>query len=211
MRNLKKGFTMMEMILVIIVIGILAVTALGSANRHLRDKTIDRMLTAFRYTQHLAQTDNRMNPRNVLWQRSLWTIGFKSCDNGLFYYIASDANYDGELTKDEAASSVMDNKLYFSTEGSCNDSDSSQDIFIGKNLSVNSVTFTGCNTESNSLSFDYLGRPYTDVLGEDDSNYDTLIDNDCIITISFDADIKNIILTINKETGFASVANRGGL
>ena len=212
MKNKKTAFTMLELIIVIIVIGILSATALGSANRHIRDKTIDRMLTAFRYTQHLAQSDNRMNPENKLWQRSLWTIGFKSCNKGLFYYIASDKNYDAELTNDEGASSVLDNKLFFATEDDCSGNDISEDILIGKNLYVESAVFSGCTSSSKSISFDYLGRPYTDVLTKDNSNYETLLKKDCTITISFtDDNIKDIKFSIKKETGFILVENRGGL
>lgn len=207
----KKGFTLLEVIFVIIVIGIISITAMNSMERHLRSKTIDTVISAFRYTKHLALIDNKMNPKNELWQKTLWTIGFKECNGKPYIYIGSDMNLNGIIEKSEAAGSSVDNKLYYSNENICNDKDSSPSIFIGKDLDVSSVVFSGCDSETDSVSFDYLGRPHTNINDIEESDYKTLIKKDCIIEISFNSEIEPIILRIRKETGFISVDNRNKL
>lgn len=207
----KKAFTMIEGIFAIIVIGILATIAMSSVDRHLRESTIDKMLHSLRYTKHLALIDNKMNPSEILWQKSLWTMGFETCDNEIFFYIGSDTNLNGTIEVSEAASSSVDNKLFFSDKNNCSSDLSSEDIFIEKNLLVSSVVFDGCGSNTNSISFDYLGRPHTNINNIELSDYNTLIENDCIITLKFNADLKPIIINIKKETGFISINKREGL
>jgi len=64
MRN-KSAFTMIELILVIVVLGILAALAMPRVDRDSRQEAADNILSAIRYTQHLALMDNKTNPRSI--------------------------------------------------------------------------------------------------------------------------------------------------
>ena len=64
-----KAFTMLELVFVIVVLGILAALALPRMDRDLRQEAKDNILSAIRYTQHLALMDNKTNPLDANWQR----------------------------------------------------------------------------------------------------------------------------------------------
>lgn len=54
----SNGFTMLELVLVIVVIGILAALAIPRLERDLKQEAADTVLSNIRYTQHLALIDN---------------------------------------------------------------------------------------------------------------------------------------------------------
>ena len=79
MKNLskkKEAFTMLELVFVIVVLGILAALALPRIDRDLRQEAGDNILSAIRYTQHLALNDDKINPSINDWQKSLWQVRF---------------------------------------------------------------------------------------------------------------------------------------
>ena len=208
MRNLKlkKGFTMIELIFVIIVLGILAAASISQLRLNVRENLINNVLTSLRYTQHLALTDNKMVPSNNLWMRSLWTFKNEQCNGDWQYTIGSDTSLDGDFQVNEAATSVIDQKLLFSDDTDCDSGNTSESIALGRKFDVASVTFNGCGN-SNAVSFDYLGRPHIDTETINNSNYNSLLKNNCIITYTFNS----AIFTISRDTGYITVNNRARL
>ena len=104
MRNLQKhtkAFTMLELVFVIVVLGILAALALPRMDRDLRQEAKDNILSAIRYTQHLALMDDKTNPTDANWQNKLWKITFSSSTDNLanFYTVSSDSNGNGAVVK----------------------------------------------------------------------------------------------------------------
>jgi len=208
--KLKNGFTMLELIMVIIVMGILAASAMTQFRLTIREDLINNIVMSLRYTQHLAMTDNKMNPANNLWIRSLWTFKHEKCNGKWQYTIASDMNLDGDFQSSEAATSTIDKKLLFTDTSNCESTSYSEDIAIGKKLSVSNISFSNCGS-SNAISFDYLGRPHIDTESITNSDYNSLLKNNCIITYTFDGSVDPVSITINKDTGYISVNNRGRL
>jgi prepilin-type N-terminal cleavage/methylation domain-containing protein len=202
-----KAFTMLELVFVIVVLGILASLALPRMDRDLRQEAKDNILSAIRYTQHLALNDDKTDPSDTLWQKKLWKISFSTSGNNLanFYTISSDADQDGFVDKDESAIDPVNGKYMYNLGGNTViEPDESPNIFIGKTYGVNSITFSDACNDAQHIAFDHLGRPHNDI-GDAENDYDEYMDSDCTIQFGFvDTSIKPLKITIATETGHVS-------
>ena len=172
----KPAFTMLELVFVIVVLGILAALAMPRLDRDLRQEAKDNILSAIRYTQHLALIDDKTVP-GTAWQANLWKIAFDS--DGSSYTISSGATAALDPINGQAMDGTSPNTL------------------IGKKYSVDSVS-GNCST----VGFDNLGRPFTTMAG---STYAGYMDLDCNIIISFEqTGLTDLTITIEAETGHVS-------
>ena len=78
MKQNRQAFTMLELVIVITVLGILAALAIPRMQRDLRQEAADNLVSAIRYTQHLAMMDDKTDPGNSMWQRRYWHIRFST-------------------------------------------------------------------------------------------------------------------------------------
>ena len=190
----KPAFTMIELIFVIIVIGILAVLAMPRMDRDLRQGAKDNILSAIRYTQHLALVDDKTDPEDNNWQANLWNINFQS--DGSYYTISSNSI--------AALDPVNGKKMDGTSTGSPN-------VLIGKKYGITTIAITvGCGiatgtTTALDIAFDNLGRPFRGV-STAINNYDSYVTQDCTLTFSapnaFPGD--PIVISISRETGYVS-------
>lgn len=81
-RALRKAFTMLELVLVIVVVGILALMALPRVQDDRLYELVDQTVSLIRYTQHLAMQDNPYDPSDPHWAKKRWGIQFVSCQEG---------------------------------------------------------------------------------------------------------------------------------
>ncbi len=223
--NKKKynAFTMLELVMVIVVLGILAALALPRMERDIRQEAADNILSAIRYTQHLALMDNVVLPTQRRWQRSFWRFGVQKCkDNGYFYTISSDKSMEGNIDLGEEALDPINGLMINGDNGeNCmnnidNQNGSSPNIFITKKYGISfpsGVTFANCGTAvGRYIGFDYLGRTHRGFAGSNGSerpNFSTLLHSDCNITFSFDdSSINPFVITIEKETGHAFIVGQ---
>ena len=78
---MKKAFTMLELVFVLVVIGILAAVMLPQMqSTKLREAAI-QVVSHIRYTQHLAMIDDKFNANDGLWFRKRWELLFGSSLN----------------------------------------------------------------------------------------------------------------------------------
>lgn len=172
----KPAFTMLELVFVIVVLGILAALAMPRLDRDLRQEAKDNILSAIRYTQHLALIDDKTVP-GTAWQANLWNIAFQS--DGSSYTISS----GGTNALDPIDGKAMDG--------------TSPNTLIGKKYSADGVS-GGCST----VGFDNLGRPFTSMTG---STYAGYMDSDCNIVVTFEkSGVTDLTITIAAETGHVS-------
>lgn len=207
--NQTKAFTMIELVFVIVVIGILAALALPRIDRDLRQEAVDNILSAIRYTQHLALNDNKTDPMDTNWQKKLWQIRFSTSANNLanFYTVSSDSIVvNGAVSKEETAIDPINGKYMYNLGGdTVIDADESPNIFIGKKYGINSMTFSGGCAGAQHIAFDHLGRPHNG-LGTATNNYSQYMSSDCNIIIGFkDSTIADLNVTIATETGFVNI------
>ena len=74
----KKAFTMLELVIVIVAVGILALAALPRLDRDQLGSAVDDIMTAVRKTQLLAMQDNKFDPTDPGWYTKRWMIEVSS-------------------------------------------------------------------------------------------------------------------------------------
>lgn len=201
MRNIqtkKDAFSMIELIFAIIVLGILAALAIPRLDRDLRQEAQDNIVSAIRYTQHMALTDNRVDPSDNNWEDNYWKIIF--ANDGSNYSISS--GITGTTTGIRYAADPTSGKLY-NGDGTTG----SQASKTGKKFGMASANRAGgCN--SPQIAFDHFGRPL-DWTPPNGVNTTTprakYMKTDCTLTFTFSSsDEGPVAITIAKETGFVS-------
>jgi len=218
----KEAFTMLELILVIVVMGILAAYSIPRFKRDTRIEAINHMLTMIRYTQNLALHDSKHLTNNSYWQRTFWRFEIKRCrGETLFYLIGTDSDLSNTITRNETAIDPSNGKLlYWATGTSCPKNDTkalsdnvSPNIFITRKYGINNVTFRSCSLmidgRSTSISkkhigFDNFGRPIRKYTTSNTPNYNGHAKTNCKITFSFeDNSIAPFTIVVPPESGYA--------
>lgn len=215
----RQAFTMIELVFVIVVLGILTAMALPRLDRDLRQEAADNVLSAIRYTQHMALTDDRHENNNTKWIKTLWTIRFDDVDDDnttqrYAYKIGSNRDYSTNIDKSETALDPSNGKRFYASLGTLQ-IDESPNVLIGQKYGVNKVDFSGCKTLTNNrtntsshIAFDHLGRPHKGVFNNalNVSDYSTLMTGTCTITFGFNnTSIEDFSIIIEPETGYAYI------
>ena len=198
----RNAFTLLELTMVIVVLGIIAAMALPRLERDLRQEASANIVSALRYTQNLALTDNKTDPTDTNWQQELWHLRFSSAGGKWFYTISSNTDQGPNVDKLETAIDPLNGKYFYNLAGTYEiDADESPSIFISKKYGINSVTMGGaCNAQH--IAFDHLGRLHSN-LGTATHLYQSYKQSDCTITLGFaDTDIDDLVITVAAETGY---------
>ena len=176
---MKKAFTMLELVFVIVVIGILAAVIIPNTRTNPVQEGAIQLLSHIRYTQHLAMMDDRYGA-NATWFKDRWQIRFTSSS----YSIASGSTFAANPQN----SAVNIENIDLSTKYS------------------STVSFAGFCGANAIISFDYLGRPIVGDLSATTTPYVSgqLMTSDCNITLS--AGTEHATIQIRPETGYASVS-----
>lgn len=84
---MKKAFTMLELVFVIVVIGILAAAIIPNVRTNPVQEAAVQLESHIRYTQHLAMVDDKFEA-GANWYRNMWQIAF----TGNAYSIVSNSS-----------------------------------------------------------------------------------------------------------------------
>jgi len=187
---MKKAFTMLELIFILVVIGILAATIIPSMRTNPVQEAAVDLQSQIRYVQHLAMVDDKYDSTNSTWMANRWQIVFSGTNNNEY-----------SITHFNINSGVASTQTYAKNPQTKADM---QDISLKHNLTV---SLTGSCAGQTNIAFDHLGRPMTGDLSDDTTAYVStqLISQPCIVTLSDGSE--NLDINISQETGYASIMN----
>ncbi|KFL32962.1 MULTISPECIES: prepilin-type N-terminal cleavage/methylation domain-containing protein [unclassified Sulfurospirillum] len=224
---MKKAFTMLELVFVIVVVGILSYFAASGFQRNPLREAADQVVSHIRYTQHLAMQDDKFNPNETQWFMRRWAIRFQQnvvfggvANNNVWAYtIFSDipnfAGHHPDLTgmaldpqnPNQFLSGGYDNTLNIS------DARAMQSLQLGMHYGIANVAFGGgCRADTMFIHFDYLGRPMnsfppaasTHAYQPPAAGWHYLLTNQCQITLT-DASGNTSVIIIEPETGYTHI------
>jgi len=212
----KNGFTMIELIMVIIVLGILAALAIPRMDRDRKQEAADTILSDIRYAQHMAINDYREKPGDDKWQRTFWQVKIENCANGsgMFIMVGADKDQGGDLDKVETAIDPANGKYMFWDNSDCSDvtdNTVSQNIFLTKKFGVESIEGKGACDGIKHIGFDHLGRPHVSFSNSNNPDYSTYMTETCIFKFTikgYEDNENNISIAIEPETGYAYIVDQ---
>lgn len=234
---MKKAFTLVELIFVVVVIGILAF-ALWPKKQPTQALEAARQIVAhIRYTQHLALNDDKFathtyiatdgTKKNIAidWYKRLWRITFsnltadKDCKIGGWQYavyqnIAGDLSDKGQPNGTiEAARNPAQAGKVLSACYSGLSTNTSDELNLGQTYKIENIYFSEFATDSRiqGIIFDELGRAYPS--GDFSQAYNNgkkfkLGDNNSYGRITLSAKDGSVAkILVFAETGYACVEN----
>ena len=176
---MKKAFTMIELVIVIVVIGIIAMVTIPKYDQNRVLIAAQQIASHIRYAQHLAMIDNKTNliaksaprpatdPNGDQWWRERWTIAFTRNTNGQKwgYSIYSDSSRNGSLNSQNEAAPDPQNPNRLLTASNIDAIPANRlnnKLNIGRTYGIKNVTFSNsCAQNGNqAISFDEKGRPF---------------------------------------------------
>ncbi|MBU1217155.1 type II secretion system GspH family protein [bacterium] len=216
---MKKAFTMLELVFVIVVVAILAAVIIPNTRTNPVQEAGIQVLSHIRYTQHLAMVDDKYNPNDTKWYKGRWQLIFYKGDNSSdlpAYNIFSDSSgYSGEPNTSELAIDPL-NSLRLMSGGYSGTNDlnvshanfmGSKKMNLGLSYGITSYKLSGGCTGAR-ISFDHLGRPIkgdlSSMTGAYEAGTQRLITSSCTITLTDGSE--TAIITIRPETGYASLS-----
>ena len=235
---MKKAFTLIELIFVIVIIGILASIIGQTTKTNPLQEAATQLASHIRYTQHLALVDDRYNKHrkdkngNVIWYKERWQLVFSSSkytggDDVWAYTIFSDTagGSTGDAQESEIAINPQNaNQIMTGGYGKTKAINFTDDGFKGmRTLNIGTkygivgdkaVKLEG-GCKNNRITFDHLGRPFTGKQSSMKTPYNNgstqrLVNKEegCKIKLTHISG-DTITLRITRETGFVCILKDG--
>ncbi|MFT5836015.1 MAG: prepilin-type N-terminal cleavage/methylation domain-containing protein [Sulfurimonas sp.] len=234
---MKKAFTMIELVFVLVVIGILAAVMIPNMqSTKLREAAI-QVVSHIRYTQHLAMVDDKFDSKDNDWYQERWRIRFKkdlvysiltpsgTTSNVWAYTIYSDNSHDGNPNLSEMAINPLNANQYLS--GGYNDTlhlddeKSMKEMRLGTKYGIHEVSFSGgCRSDILYIYFDHLGRPFNSMNTTSpyelaSTGWHKLLTSECKIslcegTCTGTSSDTEVVISIHPETGYTCILDSSG-
>ena len=224
---MKKAFTMLELVFVMVVVGILSVMIAPNFQGNNLRQAADQVVSHIRYTQHLAMMDNKFSTTDANWFLGRWQIRFfenltftavlppanRYSDIWAYSIYSDSAGYSGLPNMSEMAIDPLDPESYLS--GGYNntlhveDKKANKSMRLGEEYGVTDITFGGgCRSNVRYISFDHLGRPFNSFPASSpyeigSPGWHKLLTSACNITITDGID--SIVIAIEPETGYTHI------
>ena len=228
-----NAFTMIELIVVLVVLGIIATYSIPRLKRDTRVEAMTQMLHMIRYTQNLALHDSKHLRNNSTWQRAYWKFKIYKCtNNDIFFGIGTNKDLilssPNDISISEAAIDPSNGKpLIWDTGTPCPKNDTSAEasnvspnIFISQKYGINDVIFNDCpiykgdnnTSDVKHIGFDSFGRPHKSFTASIKPNHWGYAVGVCSIAFKFkDTSINPFSIDIDNETGYATVRENPSL
>jgi len=224
---MKKAFTMIELVFVIVVIGVLSAVILPNTKTNPVQEAAIQLVSHIRYTQHLAMVDDKFDATDGNWYKKRWQIVFvqhAEASSVPAYTIFSDTSNGstGDANELEIALNPVNvtQRMTGGHSGSVKldirDSRfvGMRKLNLGLSYGITSITMSNSCSVSGSrrIAFDHVGRPIRGSLGAaggggNAQSYENnnLIQADCIITLT--DGIESTLIRVTRETGYTCVLN----
>ncbi len=202
---MKKAFTMMELVFVIVVIGILATVVIPRTGSNRLNEAAIQVISHIRYTQHLAIVDDKFDVNDPTWWKLRWQIRFRKISGIFQYAVFSNKNKDKNININEPAIDPLTKLLLFYISSKPN-----------KNMELSNYGITNvkttCNTDDNFayatrlgvIAFDNLGRPYSGIYDSTSATQYRMTSN-CDIELTSSEGVA--VIRVHPETGYACILN----
>ncbi|QIR75233.1 type II secretion system protein [Sulfurospirillum diekertiae] len=222
---MKKAFTMLELVFVIVVVGILSYFVSTGFQRNPLREAADQLVSHIRYTQHLAMMDDKFSLTDASWALGRWQLYFSNntgSDDQWAYTIFSDwkAGHTGNPDMGEVAVNPLNSSQYLTggTSGTniihYSDQSATKELNIGHKYGIKDITFSGgCRSNVKYIHFDYLGRPMnslsTNPYELPATGWHKLLTTQCKITLCdkdcTDGSAQKVSIAIEAETGYTHI------
>ena len=134
---MKKAFSMLELVFIIVIIGILASVIIPRTETNpLRESAI-KLLSHIRYTQHLSMVNDKVKSTDANWYKKRWQIVFSNSS----YSIVSGTTYaiDAQTRKDLRD---IDLKATITLSDGCQNKDAISFDYVGRPFINNTASHT---------------------------------------------------------------------
>jgi prepilin-type N-terminal cleavage/methylation domain-containing protein len=213
---MKKAFTLLELVFVIVVVGILAAVIIPKTKTNPLQEAAVQLLSHIRYTQHLALIDDKYDSNDELWYKKRWQIlfGKNVKSNGRWAYTifsdtsgksSGDANELEIAINPENPNRRMTGGYTGSTKLDINHADfvGMKKLNLGMSYGITDIA-SSCGQR---IAFDYVGRPMrgdqSTMSGSYIAGSDRLLEEKCIITLK-NSD-QQLTIEISPETGYVKI------
>ena len=215
---MKKAFTMLELIFILVVIGILAAVILPQMQSNKLREAAIQVISHIRYAQHLAIIDDKFDSNDTNWYKKRWQIIFANTSSGtpnVRYSIFSDweNTSSGNPDEDEIAKDPQNiNKVLSGGHSNLNlsfDTSLNDKLNLTQTYAVIKYKLEkGCSGAR--IAFDHMGRPIDGNLASMNTPYESnrLIQNNSIgdpCEIELTSSEGTIRIAIEPETGYAHI------
>ncbi len=191
----KSSFTMLELIIVIVVAGVLAVTVIPRLERNRLHVAAQQVARHLRYTQHLAMVDDMYDATKPQWYKAMWRISFRSHN---CYVVSSNTDFDMNYDKLESAIDPLTKTLLYSNNFCTHNSSDNSDMFLSDKYGIDSIEFENTCGNNRFIAFDHLGRPHKTL-----SSVNDLVSTECRITLQSGS--RKGVISVMPETGYVKV------
>jgi prepilin-type N-terminal cleavage/methylation domain-containing protein len=232
---MKKAFTLIEFLFVILIISILSISIIPNIKDNSLYEAATQVVTDIRYTQHLAMIDDKFDKSEKSWYKRRWTIRFREnlsftstlppiavYDKIWAYTIYSDTpNYNGRepdlvsiakdpLNKNKYLSGGWDNTLHVENKASLSR------MRLGEKYGIKDVKFSGgCRSTVRYVYFDIFGRPFNSSTRDNSyelasAGWHKILTRPCKISLCTkecrgQKSDTEVIITIEPETGYVHI------
>ena len=204
---IRRAFTMLELVFVIVVLGILAVAIIPQMDRDNIGEAAYQVARHVRLAQHYALVEDRFyntdptTPAGTDWRKTMWRITFVNGSEGDCYQVHADRDGLGGAPDDEEKAVDPMTKQFVWGGTSCRDTqtDVNPGVLLWKKFAVSSVDVCSVGGTPKNIAFDNMGRP-----GQIENGTMNFLDDDCDILITTN-DGNTATVTVHQDTGFVEV------